>query len=115
MVERAGPTRPGHPRAAALAETGGISPAQTLTLQTSPSVRGDLAFPARSRIAAVDVPVRMTPPNSDALFSAAVDASEADGAAVCHAGVARSAHVLIVAVFMTAAMAPRISSPSCTA
>ncbi|MEV0323800.1 DUF4436 family protein [Streptomyces sp. NPDC050658] len=43
-----------------LAEAGGISPAQTLTLQTSSSVRGDLTFPAHSRIATVDVPVTLT-------------------------------------------------------
>ncbi|WP_051854832.1 DUF4436 family protein [Streptomyces sp. NRRL B-1347] len=43
-----------------LAEAGGISPAETLTLQTSPSVRGDLTFPAHSRIASVDVPVTLT-------------------------------------------------------
>ncbi|MFJ6509877.1 DUF4436 family protein [Streptomyces sp. NPDC091406] len=43
-----------------LGEAGGISPTQTLTLQTSPSVRGDLTFPAHSRIATVDVPVALT-------------------------------------------------------
>ncbi|QNS09135.1 DUF4436 domain-containing protein [Streptomyces xanthii] len=43
-----------------LAEAGGISPAQRLTLQTSPAVRGDLTFPAHSRIAAVDVPVTLS-------------------------------------------------------
>lgn len=44
----------------ALAEAGGISPAEDLTLQTSSSVRGDLTFPAHSRIATVDVPVTLT-------------------------------------------------------
>ncbi|MEU6676500.1 DUF4436 domain-containing protein [Streptomyces sp. NPDC046925] len=43
-----------------LGEAGGISPTRTLTLQTSPSVRGDLTFPAHSRIATVDVPVALT-------------------------------------------------------
>lgn len=43
-----------------LAEAGGISPAENLTLQTSSSVRGDLTFPAHSRIASVDVPVTLT-------------------------------------------------------
>lgn len=43
-----------------LGEAGGISPTQTLTLQTSSSVRDDLTFPAHSRIAAVDVPVTLT-------------------------------------------------------
>ncbi|MFE6067494.1 DUF4436 domain-containing protein [Streptomyces sp. NPDC056525] len=43
-----------------LAEAGGISPAENLTLQTSSSVRGDLTFPAHSRIATVDVPVTLT-------------------------------------------------------
>ncbi|WP_455432130.1 agmatine deiminase family protein [Streptomyces lusitanus] len=44
----------------ALAEAGGVSPAEDLTLQTSSSVRGDLTFPAHSRIATVDVPVALT-------------------------------------------------------
>ncbi|MFE6709288.1 DUF4436 domain-containing protein [Streptomyces sp. NPDC057695] len=44
----------------ALAEAGGVSPAENLTLQTSSSVRGDLTFPAHSRIATVDVPVALT-------------------------------------------------------
>ncbi|MFE0103593.1 DUF4436 family protein [Streptomyces sp. NPDC059009] len=43
-----------------LAEAGGVSPAETLTLQTSPSVRGDLSFPAHSRISTVDVPVTLS-------------------------------------------------------
>ncbi|MFE6777925.1 DUF4436 family protein [Streptomyces sp. NPDC057702] len=43
-----------------LAEAGGISPARTLTLQTSPSVRGDLTFPAHGRISTVDVRVALT-------------------------------------------------------
>ncbi|MFD4375635.1 DUF4436 family protein, partial [Streptomyces sp. NPDC058527] len=44
----------------ALAEAGGLSPTEDLTLQTSPAVRGDLTFPAHSRIATVDVPVALT-------------------------------------------------------
>ncbi|MFF0739283.1 DUF4436 domain-containing protein [Streptomyces sp. NPDC004111] len=44
----------------ALAEAGGLSPAEDLTLQTSPSVRGDLSFRAHSRIASVDVPVALS-------------------------------------------------------
>ncbi|MFJ2054899.1 DUF4436 domain-containing protein [Streptomyces sp. NPDC087908] len=44
----------------ALAEAGGVSPAENLTLQTSSAVRGDLTFPAHSRIATVDVPVALT-------------------------------------------------------
>ncbi|MFB6832665.1 DUF4436 domain-containing protein [Streptomyces hydrogenans] len=44
----------------ALAEAGGLSPSEDLTLQTSPAVRGDLAFPAHGRIATVDVPVALT-------------------------------------------------------
>ncbi|MFD5699834.1 DUF4436 family protein [Streptomyces lasiicapitis] len=119
-----------------LAEAGGIFPAETLTLQTSSSIRRDLTYPAHSRIATVDVPVtltsgsitdypfdaydaalefsavqgdepvpvRMTLSNTDALFSATVDASEADGAAVFHAALVRSTSVLIFAVFMMAAM-----------
>ncbi|MFJ2768820.1 DUF4436 family protein [Streptomyces sp. NPDC087300] len=43
-----------------LAEAGGVSPAETLTLQTSSSVRGDLTFPAHSRISTVDVPVTLS-------------------------------------------------------
>lgn len=43
-----------------LSEAGGISPTETLTLQTSASVRGDLKFHAHSRIATVDVPVALT-------------------------------------------------------
>ncbi|MFI0975904.1 DUF4436 family protein [Streptomyces sp. NPDC021093] len=42
------------------AEAGGISPTEDLTLQTSPSVRGDLTFLAHRRIASVDVPVTLT-------------------------------------------------------
>ncbi|MFJ2738491.1 DUF4436 family protein [Streptomyces sp. NPDC087440] len=42
------------------AEAGGISPTEDLTLQTSPSVRGDLTFPAHRRISSVDVPVTLT-------------------------------------------------------
>lgn len=119
-----------------LGEAGGVSPAQTLTLQTSSSIRRDLTFPAHSRIATVDVPVtltagsitdypfdaydaalefsavqgdeavpvRMTLANSDALFAATVDASDADGTAVFDVGLARSTSVLIFAVFMMAAM-----------
>ncbi|MFB7277787.1 DUF4436 domain-containing protein [Streptomyces hydrogenans] len=44
----------------ALAEAGGLSPTEDLTLQTSPAVRGDLSFPAHGRIATVDVPVALT-------------------------------------------------------
>ncbi|MGW8887037.1 DUF4436 family protein [Streptomyces sp. NPDC055749] len=43
-----------------LAEAGGVSPTADLTLQTSPSVRGDLTFRAHSRITSVDVPVTLT-------------------------------------------------------
>ncbi|MGW2227639.1 DUF4436 family protein [Streptomyces formicae] len=43
-----------------LAEAGGVSPAESLTLQTSAAVRGDLAFPAHGRISTVDVPVTLT-------------------------------------------------------
>ncbi|MEU6124067.1 DUF4436 domain-containing protein [Streptomyces sp. NPDC047123] len=119
-----------------LAEAGGVSPARTLTLQTSSSIRRDLTYPAHGRIATVDVPVtltagsvtdypfdaydaalefgavqggepvpvRMTLSNNDALFSAVVDASEADGVAVFSVDLARSTSVLIFAVFMMAAM-----------
>ncbi|QIB48672.1 DUF4436 domain-containing protein [Streptomyces aureoverticillatus] len=87
-----------------LAEAGGISPAQTLTLQTSSSIRRDLTYPAHSRIATVDVPVRMTLSNTDALFAATIDTAETDGAAVFHAALVRSTSVLIFAVFMMAAM-----------
>ncbi|MCX5206460.1 DUF4436 domain-containing protein [Streptomyces sp. NBC_00237] len=44
----------------AYAEAGGVAPVEDLTLQTSPSVRGDLSFPAHRRIASVDVPVTLT-------------------------------------------------------
>ncbi|MFJ6103204.1 DUF4436 domain-containing protein [Streptomyces sp. NPDC092359] len=44
----------------ALAEAGGIAPAEELTLQTSSSVRGDIVFPAHRRIGTVDVPVTLT-------------------------------------------------------
>ncbi|WP_329388555.1 DUF4436 domain-containing protein [Streptomyces sp. NBC_01351] len=119
-----------------LAEAGGVSPVEDLTLQTSPSIRGDLAFKAHSRIATVDVPVtltggsitdypfdaydaaiefgatqggrevpvRMRLSNNDVLFSASVDASEIDGAAVFDVGLGRSNSVLIFAVFMMVAM-----------
>lgn len=43
-----------------LAEAGGISPTEDLTLQTSTSTRGDLSFKAHSRIATKDVPVALT-------------------------------------------------------
>ncbi|QEU90600.1 DUF4436 domain-containing protein [Streptomyces kanamyceticus] len=43
-----------------LAEAGGVAPAESLTLQTSADVRGDLTFPAHSRISTVDVPVTLT-------------------------------------------------------
>ncbi|MDQ8702216.1 DUF4436 family protein [Streptomyces sp. LHD-70] len=119
-----------------LGEAGGISPVRSLTLQTSPSIRTDLTFPAHSRIATVDVPVtltggsitdypfdayaavlefgavqggeavpvRMTLSNNDALFSALVEASDADGVAVFSVDLARSSSVLVFAVFMMAAM-----------
>ncbi|MFD8014394.1 DUF4436 family protein [Streptomyces sp. NPDC058955] len=44
----------------ALAEAGGVSPTEDLTLQTSSSTRGDLSFPAHSRIATTDLPVTLT-------------------------------------------------------
>ncbi|MFI6644896.1 DUF4436 family protein [Streptomyces sp. NPDC050504] len=43
-----------------LAEAGGLSPTEDLTLQTSTSTRGDLTFKAHSRIATVDLPVALT-------------------------------------------------------
>jgi hypothetical protein len=43
-----------------LAEERGLSSTEDLTLQTSPAVRGDLAFPAHSRITSVDVRVALT-------------------------------------------------------
>ncbi|MFI8257850.1 DUF4436 family protein [Streptomyces filamentosus] len=43
-----------------LAEAGGVSPTEDLTLQTSTSTRGDLSFEAHSRIATVDLPVALT-------------------------------------------------------
>ncbi|QKW09842.1 DUF4436 family protein [Streptomyces sp. NA04227] len=43
-----------------LAEAGGLSPARDLVLQTSSAVRGDLSFPAHSRIATAQVPVTLT-------------------------------------------------------
>ncbi|GGO38502.1 hypothetical protein GCM10012286_13620 [Streptomyces lasiicapitis] len=43
-----------------LAEADGFSPARTLTMQNSSSIRRDLTFPAHSRIATVDVPVTLT-------------------------------------------------------
>ncbi|MFD5768865.1 DUF4436 domain-containing protein [Streptomyces sp. NPDC127049] len=43
-----------------LAEAGGVSPTEDLTLQTSTSTRGDLSFPAHSRIATKDLPVTLT-------------------------------------------------------
>ncbi|MGW2743627.1 DUF4436 domain-containing protein [Streptomyces sp. NPDC001450] len=43
-----------------LAEAGGISPTEDLTLQTSTSTRGDLSFKAHSRIATMDLPVTLT-------------------------------------------------------
>ncbi|MFE7599674.1 DUF4436 domain-containing protein [Streptomyces sp. NPDC057494] len=119
-----------------LAEAGGVSPTEDLTLQTSTSTRGDLSFKAHSRIATMDlpvtltggsitdypfdaydaavefsatqggekVPVRMTLSNSDALFSADVDASDDNGTAVFDVGLARSRSVLVFAVFMMTAM-----------
>ncbi|MGW7311986.1 DUF4436 family protein [Streptomyces sp. NPDC054854] len=44
----------------ALAEAGGVSPAEDLTVQTSATTRGDLAFKAHQRIATTDVPVALT-------------------------------------------------------
>ncbi|MEU8762683.1 DUF4436 domain-containing protein [Streptomyces sp. NPDC048659] len=44
----------------ALAEAGGISPAEDLVVQTSTSTGGDLSFPAHSRISTRDVPVALT-------------------------------------------------------
>ncbi|MER7765108.1 DUF4436 domain-containing protein [Streptomyces sp. NPDC097619] len=43
-----------------LAEAGGISPVEDLTLQTSTATRGDLSFKAHQRIATADVPVALT-------------------------------------------------------
>lgn len=43
-----------------LAEAGGVSPTQDLTLRTSTSTRGDLTFKAHSRISTMDVPVALT-------------------------------------------------------
>ncbi|MFC9392299.1 DUF4436 family protein [Streptomyces sp. NPDC057027] len=43
-----------------LAEAGGVSPTEDLTLQTSASTRGDLSFKAHSRIATMDLPVTLT-------------------------------------------------------
>ncbi|MFB7586319.1 DUF4436 domain-containing protein [Streptomyces sp. NPDC056169] len=119
-----------------LAEAGGVSPTEDLTLQTSTSTRGDLSFTAHSRIATMDlpvtvtggpitdypfdsydaaiefsatqggekVPVHMTLTNSDALFSATVDASDDHGTAVFDVGLGRSTSVLVFAVFMMVAM-----------
>ncbi len=42
-----------------LAEAGGASPTEDLTLQTSTSTRGDLTFKAHSRIATMDLPVTL--------------------------------------------------------
>ncbi|MFZ3474513.1 DUF4436 domain-containing protein [Streptomyces sp. 4.24] len=44
----------------ALAEAGGISPVDDLTLQTSTATRGDLTFKAHQRISTLDVPVALT-------------------------------------------------------
>ncbi|WP_330328439.1 DUF4436 domain-containing protein [Streptomyces sp. NBC_00536] len=44
----------------ALAEAGGISPVEDLTLQTSTATRGDLTFKAHQRISTLDVPVALT-------------------------------------------------------
>lgn len=119
-----------------LAEAGGVSPTEDLTLQTSPSTGGDLSFKAHSRIATMDlpvtltggsitdypfdaydaavefsavqggekVPVHMTLTNSDALFSAGVDASEDNGTAIYGVALGRSTSVLVFAVFMMVAM-----------
>ncbi|WP_324290091.1 DUF4436 family protein [Streptomyces antarcticus] len=119
-----------------LAEAGGISPAEDLTLQTSTATRADLTFKAHQRISTLDVPVAMTGgsitdypfdayeaaveftavlggekvpvrvlfSNNDVLFSAAVDASAEDGAAVLDIRLTRSNSVLVFAVFMMIAM-----------
>ncbi|MET9976198.1 DUF4436 family protein [Streptomyces microflavus] len=50
------------------------------------------------------VPVRMTLTNNDALFSAAVDGSTADGAAVFDVGLERSGSTFAFALFMMGAM-----------
>ncbi|MEV7277315.1 DUF4436 domain-containing protein [Streptomyces sp. NPDC093111] len=44
----------------ALAEAGGVSPAEDLVVQTSTSTGGDLTFKAHSRISTRDVPVALT-------------------------------------------------------
>ncbi|WP_324611768.1 DUF4436 family protein [Streptomyces sp. WM6368] len=44
----------------ALAEAGGVSPAEDLTVQTSTATRGDLTFKAHQRISTLDVPVALT-------------------------------------------------------
>ncbi|MER5758240.1 DUF4436 domain-containing protein [Streptomyces sp. NPDC002082] len=44
----------------ALAEAGGIAPADDLTLQTSTATRGDLTFKAHQRISTLEVPVALT-------------------------------------------------------
>ncbi|MGW6706344.1 DUF4436 domain-containing protein [Streptomyces sp. NPDC054956] len=44
----------------ALAEAGGVSPVEDLTLQTSTATRGDLVFKAHQRISTLDVPVALT-------------------------------------------------------
>ncbi|MFJ9339707.1 DUF4436 family protein [Streptomyces sp. NPDC101733] len=44
----------------ALAEAGGVSPVEDLTLQTSTATRGDLTFKAHQRISTLDVPVALT-------------------------------------------------------
>ncbi|MEU1865858.1 DUF4436 domain-containing protein [Streptomyces gardneri] len=43
-----------------LAEAGGVSPTEDLTIQTSASTRGDLSFKAHSRISTKDLPVTLT-------------------------------------------------------
>jgi Domain of unknown function (DUF4436) len=44
----------------AVGEGDGLSPSADLTIETSSSVKGDLAFPAAQRIASVDVPVALS-------------------------------------------------------
>ncbi|MFI9561403.1 DUF4436 family protein [Nonomuraea endophytica] len=70
-----------------LAEAGGLSPVSDLTLLTSAPVRGDLRFPAHTRISSVDVPVALSGGSAadypfDAYESEIEVAAQMDGAAV---------------------------------
>ncbi|WP_219825881.1 DUF4436 family protein [Nonomuraea typhae] len=70
-----------------LAEAGGLSPASALTLLTSAAVRGDLRFPAHTRISSVDVPVSLEGGSAadypfDAYWTAIEVSAQMDGAAV---------------------------------